>query len=68
VVWSLGYTGLAKAVTFRVVSFTCRQKGWYCYVLIRGKVSCVTYLTELAVEAMAWSLGELEKIGQSNSF
>lgn len=26
VVWSLGYTGLAEAVTFSVVSFTCRRK------------------------------------------
>lgn len=26
VVWSLGYTGLAEAATFSVVSFTCRWK------------------------------------------
>lgn len=27
VVWSLGHTGWAEAVTFNIVSSTCKQKG-----------------------------------------
>lgn len=38
VVWSLGYTGLAEAMTFSVVSFTCRQKGWHDCALTVGRV------------------------------
>lgn len=45
VVWSLGYTGLAEAVIFSVVSFTCRQEGRHDGAVTVGRVPPWALLT-----------------------
>lgn len=61
VVWSLGYTGLAEAATFSIVSFTCRQKGWH-YHALWARLSHGTPLPDMAVGAHGLDNRELEQV------